>query len=232
MNRYGAYMPFVITLTGPSGCGKSTIIDIFSSVSEKYKSFKPVPVPKFTTRAFRSAEINAVTNNEGKLDVLPVVGKYNNIENSSLAEIEDAKLMAFKNQNCDLAYEQYGNRYGIHMQGIIDMMKEGLSPLVILNDIRTVEDIKTTFGIQSKSLFIFREAPNLALFKQRGFQRNESENEVMARFEKAQAIYRIYIENIYLFDRLILNVTEDTEGLARLLEQFVRDLCKPIPKFN
>ena len=56
-------MSYVITLTGPSRCGKSEVIRLLDKISheEKYKKrFRPVFIQKYTTRNFRTNEIQAV----------------------------------------------------------------------------------------------------------------------------------------------------------------------------
>jgi len=62
------------------------------------------------------------------------------------------------------------------------------------------------------SLFVFRESPTLQyhteISKSRGTA-NMTDTE--RRFRKAQAIYRIYIENINLFDHVILTFGDEQD---------------------
>jgi len=108
-------------------------------------------------------------------------------------------------ENCDLVYEQYGVRYGLVLQEIYDSLSKGESPIVILNDVRAVEDIRSLLNGLVKSIFIYRSDPNIkqtkSLAKKRGIDIVEADR----RHQKAMAIYRIYIENIHLFDHVIIN---------------------------
>jgi guanylate kinase len=228
-------MPYVITLTGPSQCGKSTVIKLLKKLSESgaYPDFKLVQIPKYTTRDFRADEIAAVVaGKESELDVLPVTGNYNRIEAANTDKVSEQKMQAFKAQACDLAYEQYGNRYGLRLGDLYARLKKGEVPIVILNDVRTVEDIKTALGRQCVSLFIFREVPNLEKFMKQAVDRNESKAETVARFEKAVAIYRIYIESIHIFDKLLLNVRDNCVELEIMLRQLIETLRMPAPEFR
>ena len=235
-------MPFVITLTGASQCGKSTAINIFQELSkeDRFPGFYPVSFQKYTTREFRSDEIERINIGEEVLnDQRPVIGKHNEVEGLFGEELFNARRWAFQQKKCDLAYEQYGDRYGLRLDDLYVHLKRGETPIVVLNDVRTVEDIKTKLGGQCFSLFIFREAPILNNFKIIGAKRHEPIEKTETRYKKAELIYRIYIENIHVFDKLILNSasTESIEcgsndSLRRIIERLTMYLCEPIKEFK
>lgn len=229
-NRSTAY---VITLTGPSGSGKSQIINILREIGlYGGYDFHPIMIPKYTTRAFREKELEYVNGNQfDELDIRAVYGKNNIVTGSDGVPLLDDKQMeirkrAFKKLNCDLVYEQYGNQYGIHFSKIYEYLKQGKSPIIILNDVRTVEDIRTFMGEQCISLFVFRKVPEKNDFHHIGLERKTSIKETETRFDKANAIYRIYIENIQLFDKLILNTQNGYDSLYSLLKQLVAAMCE------
>ena len=57
-----------------------------------------------------------------------------------------------------------------------------------------------------RSIFVFREGPTFERYRQLANSRGvQNEEDTERRFRKAQAIYRIYIENIHLFDHVIVN---------------------------
>jgi guanylate kinase len=125
---------------------------------------------------------------------------------------------------CDLVYEQYGERYGLKLQTLIDHLANGKSPIVILNDVRAVEDIRTTFREHVRSLFIFRHDPLSEDYRQELIDSRKEDGQI--RFEKASTIYRIYIENIHLFDHVIINRIGcgTREELRNQVRQIVRSL--------
>lgn len=175
-------MAHIITLTGPAHCGKSTISQMFMGF--KGNGFYPVSIPKYTTRMQRK-------NDE---DVICV-----------------EKLPA----QCDLVYEQYGVRYGVELKTLYEKLEEGYTPIIVINDIRVVEDLKAVLGSLVYSIFLYRKpAIYKEFFDEEKERASDDLNEeyiaqnARTRFEKAQAIYRIYIENIQLFNRVILNTSK------------------------
>lgn len=192
-------MAHIITLTGPAYCGKSTISRMF--ISYKGKNFDPVYVSKYTTRQARAND-------------------------------EDVICVKKIPKECDVVYEQYGVRYGIELESLYKLLEQGKTPIIVVNDIRAVEDIKAALGSLVISIFLYRKAAVYDEFyleeKERAAD-NVIEEEIrktaQTRFEKAQAIYRIYIENIQLFDRVILNVF-DQKHTKMQVENIVNCLVK------
>ena len=199
-------MSKVITLTGPSGAGKSTLIREILKCNNAI--FNPVVIPKYTTRPPRQNEINT------EKDVIETIS------------IEKLPI------SCDLVYEQYGVRYGLELSTIYQVLSEHNSPIVILNDVRAVEDIRMLFGPIVCSIFLFRESPSFAKHKELAIARGaDDEESARTRFEKAQGIYRIYIENIHLFDHVILNHGSRDDLLAQIekvVSGFIDENCWPL----
>lgn len=168
-------MPHAITLTGPSGCGKSTAIKYFMRLASD--RFRPHVIAKYSTRKKRTDDGVEI---KAGLKRLP--------------------------QECDLVYEQYGDRYGLVLRDIFDAFERNEDPIVILNDVRTVEDMRNAVGGLVRSIFIFRGDPDKKSFEALASERGSTDSEdITRRFQKSQAIYRIYIENIHIFDHVILN---------------------------
>lgn len=133
---------FIITLTGPSMSGKSYIIDRIMELKEKLYIenqiiFRPASISKYTTRPYRIEEIRDMS--EGKrVDVV------------SCEKIPD---------DCELKYQTYGKKYGLSIKDIKMHLDNGESPIIIINDVRVVEEIKKSFPQQVLALFLFREIP-------------------------------------------------------------------------
>ena len=170
-------------------------------------SFKPKLIPKYTTRSPRKDDRGEV------ICVSEIPGE------------------------CDLVYEQNEARYGIRLKDIYDVISRGASPIVILNDVRTVEDVRSALNGLVRSIFIFRTSPTFERYQQLAKSRKvQNEVDIERRFRKAQAIYRIYIENIYLFDQVIINngsrkdlrvqVRQITKGLKQMVNWPLREVRK------
>jgi guanylate kinase len=184
-------IPFVITVTGPSQSGKSLVLQKIRALSdilnEQGYEFNPQLIKKKTTREYRIDELNALDNNQ-ELDV------------------EHVETIP---EDYDLVYQSYGLRYGLNTKHITKLIEEEKTPYAVINDIRAVEELKEVFPNQVLSIFLFRKIPDLSDFKREAMLRgNVTEIEVYARYEKSLAIYRMYIENIALFDKVILNAIE------------------------
>ena len=194
-------MAYIITLTGPSQCGKSTIRNFF--INRANAKFKPVIFKKYSTRPARESEDDTICR-----DKIP--------------------------HHCDLVYEQYGERYGFRFDDLYDHLEKGESPIIVLNDVRAVEDVRTALRPQVISLFLYRQPPNKDKFHEEEKRRaSEDVSEkiifdmAQKRYDKAKAIYRIYIENIQLFDNVILNV-DDLSYTERQVEDIVNNLSQKI----
>jgi len=194
-------MASVIVLTGPSQCGKSTIIDMF--LKSQSEDFNPILIPKYITRPKR--------DNDGS-DV----------------------IAGGVPSSCDLVYEQYGERYGLHFDTLYDALMENKCPIVIINDIKVLQDVKTALGSQALLVYMYRNPPVLQKFinEERARFTSGTINEekiiktATTRFNKANTIYRIYIENIYLFDKVILNV-DSLENSKRQINRIVEQIITP-----
>lgn len=182
----------VLTITGPSGSGKSELVKIIQDL--RSDDFDPVLVPKWTTRQRRRADG---------------------------PEVRFAKVLP---GNCDIAYEQYGVRYGLQRRTLWDCVAKGQTPIVILNDVRAVEDTRLQFGSMARAIYVFRKAPSyedlMTLSKQRGAV--EGDDESYRRFLKGIMIHRIYIENLQLFDWVILNVHDTLEPMRTQISSLLK----------
>lgn len=190
----------IITLTGPSGAGKSTAIDYILKSKSSY--FQPECIPKFTTREKRK--------DDSKREV-----KY-------CTELPES---------CDLVYQQYDVRYGLAIEDIVSKLQEGRSPIIVLNDVRTISEVKRIFGDIVDSLFVYRTEPKIEYFRELAHKRGVfDEIKIERRFRKAQAIYRIYIENIYLFNRVVINSFGRRE-LKSQIQRIVKSYRIPTSKY-
>lgn len=185
--------PRVLTITGPTGSGKGELLKILDEL--RSENFKPVLVQKYTTRGRRA--------NDGP-------------EVKCVRKIPD---------NCDIAYEQYGVRYGFNSKVLWDHIAAGRTPIVIVNDIRAVEDIKDRFGGMARAVYLFRDAPSedrlRELSKERGVD-GAAASEYAQRHLKSIMIHRIFIENVHIFEWVIINVGTTTKRMHAQVTRLVQ----------
>lgn len=195
--------PFIITLTGSSGCGKTYITDRIIDFGKELESqnilFAPVRHWKYVTRPYRETEIiEQFINNKNK--------------DKWVIDVKSAETIP---EECEFVYRTYGDEYGLKKKELQNLLTEGKSPIIVINDVRVIEEMKKEFPNQVLSLFLFREIiPDEETHKKAGKTRGGvSEDKIKLRFEKAVALYRIFIENIFLFDRTILNIPKEKTGI-------------------
>ena len=200
--------PFIIALTGPSACGKTyitdKIIDYGKQLRQEGIKFQPERFSKYVTRQHRETEI--IDKNKGR-DI----------------DVKSVRSIPIGNNGCELVYRTYGEEYGLKIKDLTKLLDKNESPIVVINDVRVVEELKREFEEQVLSLFIFREIiPDPKTHMSAGSTRGGgSEEKSIARFEKAVALYRVFIENIFIFDRVILNVKYEETTMGEKFENIV-----------
>lgn len=200
---------FIITLTGPSACGKGLIteeiINYSYDLQRKGIEFYPFMFKKDVTRSYRIEEaISIVTGSQNKIDV------------NSVSRIPETD---------DLVYRTYGDEYALNAADLDAALSANKSPIVVINDVRVVEELKHIYPGRVLSLFVFRHIiPDLEQHEKANAARGGvASSKILSRYEKAVALYRVFIENIHIFDRVILNVKEDDKELARIQARGVID---------
>lgn len=187
--------PRVLTITGPTGSGKGELLKILEEL--RSEDFDPVLVQKYTTRRRRV--------NDGP----------------------EVKCVTKMPKNCDIAYEQYGVRYGFNSKILWEHVAAGRTPIVIVNDVRAVEDIKDQFGGIARAVYLFRDAPSedrvRALSEERGVVDSAlASSEYAQRHLKSIMIHRIFIENVHIFEWVIINVGSTTKRMRAQVAQLVQ----------
>ncbi len=184
----------VFVVSGASGSGKTTLLD---SLQESGK-FPVEIIGKVATRPSRADESKEIL----------CVKRINHSTH-------------------DILYEQYGIHYGLSSSSIWRCLRNNHHAFVIVNDIRAIEDVKETFGVLAVTCYLYRclsPAILRALARKRtsagtdpGLLRRETER----RIAKLSVMYQKYIENISLFDHVILN-TSSRRDLLDQAENLIR----------
>lgn len=178
-------MKYIIALMGPSQSGKSFVIKKF--INNTCAGFEPKLIAKQTTRELRTEETDA------------------------LARGEDIDVEHVDKIDADLVYQTYGKRTGVSIKKLIDVANAGKVPVVVINDIMAMAKLKHECKRRDNeicviSIFLFRRIPIKDEYFEESMRRgNVDERETEQRFDKAKTVYRIYIENMHMFDYVMLN---------------------------
>ncbi len=146
----------------------------------------------------------------------------------ALREIESlAKRANTFPQRYDLIYEQYNVRYGLASSELISLLCAGISPVAIVNDIRVLRELRSMFGQQAVFIFVFSPLESIDV-EQLQTARAATDatggidkEQILRRAEKAKVILRRYIENIELFDHVIINHRRSRLELLRQMRGIV-----------
>ena len=122
---------------------------------------------------------------------------------------------------CDYVYRQYGELYGFSSRMLVEYLKAGKIPVLVVNDAPIIKKLQEKFGVSMKSYFIHREKPSyeklIDIYKRtRGVANLET---IEKRYQTAMKIYSMYVEEIELFDNIILNTENNFEGVTQIVKK-------------
>lgn len=180
-------------ISGSSGSGKTELLGLIQNQA----TFKAVLAPKYSTRDERNGEFDDIRH----------VDRINDEEYT-------------------FVYPMNNYTYGIKAEEITDLLGRGYNVFIILSDLRIVEEVKQFFGSIAVSLYIFRNLSADQLEKvleeremARGINQVDTvplERQRQTRLNRLYFIQRKYVDNITLFDHIILNIREPRDMLQQV----------------
>jgi len=132
--------------------------------------------------------------------------------NDDVTHVDD-----IKNGDYSFVYYMQDNFYGFKLNEIIEPLKNGKNVFLIISDIRVIEEIRNYFGEFVSVLYLFRnmsddEFETYMKMREKGSKEKE-DNSKQIRKNRLYLIQRQYIENISLFDYVILNRKKESEKM-------------------
>ena len=190
----------IYILSGGSGAGKTVLLN---SILEKNPNTSITP-PKYSDREKRNSD-------------------------------DDIKTIAtddFNKEEYTFVYSMNNHTYGFRSVDIIDCLKKGKNVFIIISDLRIIKDFKKYFGSLVTVIYIFRNMSESDLNKilETRNKQNEEKNkqtdiskdtENKIRKSRLYLIQRQYVENIALFDYVILNRTNKQKEMFEQLLNIV-----------
>ena len=194
--------------------------------------------------AGKTVLLNAMLEKNPDTSITPQ--KYSDREKRN--QDDDIKTIAiddFNKEDYTFVYSMNNNFYGFKAIDIIDCLKKGKNVFIIISDFRIIEEIKKHFGSLVTVIYIFRNMSERELNKilETRNKQNEDVNrqtdiskdtENKIRKNRLYSIQKQYVENIALFDHVILNRTNKQEEMYEQLKNIVDAYSKgqiiPRPK--
>lgn len=180
-------------ISGASGSGKTTLLDLIQNKA----TFRAVVAPKYSTRPERKVKFDDIIHVE---------------------QINDAEYT--------FVYTMNNYIYGIRPEEIMDLLGQGYNVFIILSDLRIVEDVKHFFGSLALRLYIYRNLSAGQLKKvleererERGIEQGNTNlfpRQVRTRLNRLYLMQRQYVDNITLFDHVILNTRKPQDMLEQV----------------
>jgi guanylate kinase len=190
----------IYILSGGSGAGKTEALNLMLLDTPDTS----VSLPKYSDRKNRNAEDDIVTVNTKE----------------------------FNKEEFTFVYSMNNNIYGFKAIDIIEHLKNKKNVFIIVSDLRVIEEFKKHFGTLVSVIYIFRnmneEELNEILEKRKRENTNSSSSDNIAndteskiRKNRLYLIQRQYVENIALFDHVILNRNGKKEEMLTQLKNIV-----------
>ena len=157
--------------------------------------------------------LNMIRGNEALLPIIPP--KYS--DRPKRDEADDVVTISgdeFNEDEYTFVYSMNNKIYGFKAEDIINCLKQGRNVFFIMSDIRVIDEIKKYFGAYVSVLYVFRNMTDEEfdnILDERD-SKSKEEKQVIAddterkiRKNRLYLIQRQYVENISLFDHVILN---------------------------
>lgn len=123
-------------------------------------------------------------------------------------------------EECDFIYTQYEVNYGFRSSDIWQCISKNISCALVVNDIRSIKLLRRMFGEYLSVIYLHSNVSSHHIIeneKQRYATGQISSQAVNHRVERIKATHRKYIENISLFDHVVINVGEREDLYAQLM---------------
>jgi len=181
----------IYVIAGGPGSGKTTLLNYLKKDGQ-LNSFIP---PKYSTRKKRDPKDDIVT-------------------------IDD-----IDKEHYDFIYSMNENFYAFKIDDIVGALKEGRNVFLILSDIRVLQLIKAYFGEFLSIIYLYRNMSStdldLILDERQKNKLPISSAEKRIRGFRLYQIQRQYVENISLFEHVILNSRDRPDEMVSQLKNIV-----------
>jgi ribose 1,5-bisphosphokinase PhnN len=186
--------PVLMVVVAASGAGKGVLLRSLRDMGDRHI----VVVPKVTTR-------KAKTSDGGEM-----------------ISLWPDKTIA--DPRYDIKYLNYEAQYGIATGDIFDALRSGRSGMLICSNFETaIPELKAVFGLSMKLLYLYAPIKPADTKEHQRHIAAEKASEIAIRMEGIEIVHKYYVDNIAIFDHVLINVglPEDlSDQLFRILRSY------------
>lgn len=125
----------------------------------------------------------------------------------NIGDKDDLRHISGISKKFNVTYEKQGHKYGISTSEIWELLSKGKIVLLVASDNDTIEKIVDEFGDICTVLYLHANY-NIDVIKRDLQKKDLSESEIKKRLSGIDELYKIYVENMKLFDHVLLNTSE------------------------
>lgn len=189
----------IYVLSGGPGSGKTELLNMIRSD----ETLLPIIPPKYSDRLQRDPFDDIIT----------------------VSSSDD-----FNEEQYTFVYSMNNKIYGFKAEDIINCLKQGRNVFFIMSDIRVIDEIKKYFGAYVSVVYVFRNMTDEefdSILDERDAKGREEkqaiadDTERKIRKNRLYLIQRQYVENISLFDHVILNRKDKSSEMLVQVQNIV-----------
>ena len=125
----------------------------------------------------------------------------------------------FDLENCDIAYENYGNSYGMKSRELWELVGQGKTLIIVVSNKSAINQIMSMFRDLVRTIFILSEMDEEKYRineKSKGF----SEDYIESRVKEYKQAYDIYYANFTQFDHVLIYADADEDLYDQIFRLF------------
>lgn len=152
-----------------------------------------------------------------------VINKYNYLPPDSISTHYDSYTNYAEEEvdKCDFVYTIHGGKTGFYKSQILDAVRGRSNALITMSpdNLEFIREIQDSFGEYVITVYLYIDPASLETMTRKHIPK---EAEITMRLNKGAAIRRMYMENMHLFNRVVIYGDGSNLGFEALYSQYDR----------
>ena len=120
----------------------------------------------------------------------------------------------------NIIYGNWLNKYGICSSDIWENIKKGKYQVLIVSNLNAIKKLYHRFGPLIKLIYLYSPVDKEQLEKHQKDIAAENKNEIEVRKSKIKVVHDYYVDNITMFDHVLLNMQEPEDLCDQIFRLF------------